>query len=61
MSVDTNVITFKMIHSNSFRRETIKIRIFILQINNKITNTTRTLKKRKIRYVMSLLREIMTE
>ena len=30
MSIDTNVITFKTIHSNSFRKETIKIRIFIL-------------------------------
>ena len=30
MSINTNVITFKTVHSDSFRKETIKIRIFIL-------------------------------
>ena len=50
-----------MIHSDSFRKETIKTRIFILQVNNKITNAIKTFKKRKIRYVMFLLRKIITK
>ena len=58
MSVNTNVITLKVIHSDPFRKETTKTRIFILQVDNKITNVTRTFEKRKIRYVMSLLKEM---
>ena len=61
MSTDTNVITFKTIHPDSFKEETIKTRIFILQIDNKITNVTRIFKERKIRYIMSLLKKITTE
>ena len=61
MFISTNVITLKIIHSNSFRKETIKTRIFILQIDNKITNTTGTFEERKIRYTMSLLREMTTK
>ena len=61
MSVSTNVITLKTTHPNSFRRGTIKTRIFILQVNNKIIDTTKTFKKRKIRYTMSLLREVIVE
>ena len=55
MSVNVNVITFKTTYSNLFKRETIKTRIFILQIDNKITNTTKTFEERKVRYTMSLL------
>ena len=61
MSIDTNVITLKTVHSDSFRRETTKTRIFILQIDNKITNVTKTFKEKKIRYKMLLLREVTTE
>ena len=61
MFIDTNVITLKTIHPNSFKRKMIKIRIFILQVNNKITNVIKTFKERKIRYTMSLLKEITTE
>ena len=61
MSVSTNVITFKTIHSDSFRRGTTKTRIFILQVNNKITNIIKTFEERKIRYVMSLLKKITTK
>ena len=61
MSVNTNVITLKTTYSNSFKKETTKIRIFILQVDNKITNVTKTFEERKIRYVMSLLREITIE
>ena len=61
MSIDTNTITLKTVHSNSFRKETTKTRIFILQVDNKITNVTKTFEERKIRYVMSLLKEITTK
>ena len=61
MSIDTNVITLKIVHSNLFRKETIKTRIFILQVDNKITNVIRTFEERKIRYIMSLLREMTTK
>ena len=61
MSIDTNVIILKTIYSDSFKKETIKTRIFILQIDNKITDITRTSEKRKIRYIMSLLRKVTTE
>ena len=61
MSTHTNVITLKTIHSDSFKKETIKTRIFILQIDNKITNVIKTFEKKKIRYIMSLLREITVE
>ena len=59
--IDTNVITLKTIHSNPFRRETTKTKIFILQVNNKIVNIIETFKERKIYYIMSLLREITTK
>ena len=60
MSVNTNVITLKTTHSDLFKRKTIKTRIFILQIDNKITNVVKTFKK-KIRYMMFLLKKIMTK
>ena len=61
MSINTNAIILKTIHPNSFKKETIKTRIFILQVDNKIMNVTKTFKKRKIRYVMSLLRKVTTK
>ena len=61
MSISTNAITLKTTHPDSFRKETIKTRIFILQIDNKITDTVRTFKKRKIRYVMLLLKKVTTK
>ena len=61
MFISTNAITLKTTHSDSFRKETIKTRIFILQIDNKIIDVTRTFEKRKICYVMLLLREMTTK
>ena len=61
MFINANAIIFKTVHSNSFKEKTIKTRIFILQIDNKITNVIRTFKKKKIRYVMFLLRKMTTE
>ena len=61
MSINANVITFKTVHSDSFRGETIKTRIFILQVDNKITNVVEIFEKRKIRYIMLLLRKVTTK
>ena len=61
MSINTNVITLKTVYSDSFREETIKIRIFILQVDNKIIDVIETSKERKIHYVMSLLRKVTTK
>ena len=61
MFTSMNAITFKTTYSDSFRKETIKTRIFILQINNKIIDITKTFEKRKIRYVILLLREVTTK
>ena len=61
MSFSTNAITLKVVHSNPFRGETTKTRIFILQVDNKIVNVVRTFERRKIRYVILLLREVTTK
>ena len=61
MSVSTQAITLKTTHLDLFRREAVKTRIFILQIDNKIADAIETLKKRKIRYMMSLLRKVTAE
>ena len=61
MFFDTNAITLKAIHPDSFRERTIKIRIFILQVDNKIANVVKTSEERKIRYVISLLRKVTTK
>ena len=51
----TGTITLKVTHSNSFSRETIKTKVFLQQIDNKIENVIETLNERMIRYVISLL------
>ena len=61
MSIDTNTITLKTVYSNLFRKETTKTRIIILQINNKIIDVTKVFEKKKIRYVILLLRKMTTK
>ena len=61
MSTGTNVITLKAAHPDPFRGGTIKARIFILQVDNKIADAAGASEERKIRYAMSLLREVATE
>ena len=61
MSTSTNAIILKTTHSDSFREETIKIRIFILQVDNKITDIIETFKKKKICYIMLLLKKVTVE
>ena len=58
MFINTNAIILKTTHPDSFKEETIKVKIFILQIDNKITDVTKTFKEKKIRYVMSLLKKL---
>ena len=58
-STETNML--KAAHSEPFSDELIKIRIFILQINNKIADTAEISEERKIRYRMLLLRELTAE
>ena len=58
---DTGVSMLKAAHLESFSGGLIKVKIFILQIDNKITDAAETFEERKIRYKMSLLRESVTE
>ena len=46
----------KAAHSESFSSRIIKIKIFILHMNNKIADAVEASEERKIRYIMSLLR-----
>ena len=47
----------KAAHPEPFSDESVKTKIFILQVNNKITDTAEASEGRKIRYDISLLRE----
>ena len=57
----TNVVTLKIVHPNLFSERSMKTRIFIQQVDNKITDAIKTSNERQIRYVTSLFREIVTE
>ena len=57
----TEVSMLKAAHSESFSDELIKMRIFILQVDNKITDTAEASEERKIKYKMSLLQELTAE
>ena len=57
----TGTITLKTTYSNPFLKETIKTKVFLQQIDNKIENVTKTLDERMIRYVTLLLQEIITK
>ena len=61
LTYSTEVSIFKAVHSEPFSNRLIKVKIFILQINNKIINAAEASEKRKIRYKMSLLKESMAE
>ena len=57
----TKVITFKTTHSNSFLKGTMKTKIFLQQVDNKIENITKTSDERIIRYVTLLLQKTTME
>ena len=49
------VTVLKAVHSDSFSSKSLKVKMFIIQINNKITDAAETTENQKIRYIMSLL------
>ena len=57
----TEVSTLKVIHLEPFSNELMKVKIFILQIDNKIADAVGTSEERKIWYKMSLLQKLMAE
>ena len=52
---ETAANMLKAVHSESFSDESVKAKIFILQINNKIVDAAGASEERKIHYEMSLL------
>ena len=56
---ETNIL--KAAHSESFSGKSVKAKIFILQIDNKIADAAGVIKERKIRYKISLLKESVAE
>ena len=57
----TNVVTLKAAHPDPFSGGSMKTRIFIQQVDNKIADATRTSNGRQIRYATSLLRGTTAE
>ena len=57
----TEVSILKAVYSESFSSESVRAKIFILQVDNKITDAVGVTEKRKIRYKMSLLRRSAAE
>ena len=56
LTYDTETSMLKAAHSEPFSSESVKAKIFILQVNNKITDAAGASEERKIKYEMSLLR-----
>ena len=56
LTYSTEISMLKTAHSKSFSGGSVKIKIFILQMDNKIADAAEILKERKIRYRISLLR-----
>ena len=56
---ETNML--KTVHSEPFSNKSVKVKIFILQIDNKIADAAEASEERKIRYEISLLKESAAE
>jgi hypothetical protein len=54
--VGTN-ITLKAVHPDPFLEGAIRARIFIQQVDNKIVDVAEASNRRKVRYIIFLLRE----
>jgi hypothetical protein len=54
-------ITLKAVHPNLFLEGTMRARIFIQQVDNKIADAAGASNERKVRYATSLLREQAAE
>ena len=52
---DNTVTVLKAIHLNSFSSRSLKAKMFIIQMNNKITDVAEIIKDQKIRYTILLL------
>ena len=61
LAYSTEASVLKAAHPEPFSDELMKAKIFILQVDNKITDAAGTSEKRKIRYRMSLLRRPAAE
>ena len=57
----TEASMLKAAHSESFSSGSVKAKIFILQVDNKIADAVRASEDRKIRYEISLLRRPAAE
>ena len=61
LTFDTEASMLKAAHSEPFSGKSVKAKIFILQVNNKIADAAEASEERKIRYEMSLLRGLVAE
>ena len=61
LTFKTEANILKAVYSEPFSSRSVKTKIFILQIDNKITNAAGITEKRKIRYKISLLRKPAAE
>ena len=59
--ITESTITLKTAYLNAFYNGSLKIKMFIVQLNNKFMNAVKVTDKRKIRYAMSLLRNSALE
>ena len=55
------VSMLKTVYLESFSGGSVKTKIFVLQVDNKIADAAEAFKRRKIRYEMSLLRGLTAE
>ena len=51
------VIILKTVYSDLFSSELLRVKMFIIQVDNKITDAAETTENQKIRYAMSLLQD----
>ena len=52
---DNTVTVLKAVHLNSFSSESLKVKMFIIQVDNKIADAAEVTEDQKIRYTMLLL------
>ena len=54
-TTDSVIMIFKAVYPDSFSSESLKIKMFIIQVDNKIADAAETTEGQKIRYTMLLL------
>ena len=55
--ISRQAIVLKAVHLDAFYSKSLKAKMFIIQIKNKIADAVKTIDEQKIQYVMLLLRE----